>query len=219
MHSLIQIFVLILSTLIFTKNTNKNGCANANAVDMSSSIGLSVSCLESSLENVTQLSENNNISQYQHIFKSIKEQTEQSNSALSDTLLSNGSSSSSSYKNYAKTSAAKMNDQSNATFSSNSTSTPMQQISFGQQLLSVNTMRNKQMQLFDASLFDYSSSNTNTNTNTSINNGTSPTKLTKNMSNLKLVEYGAMIYDELSSGNLSTFTTTVPMLARYFIEF
>jgi len=176
-----------------------------------------MSCLESSLENVTQLSENNNqnLSQYQHCFKSIKEQTEQSNSTLSETLSSNESSSAHK-NNRIKVLANKTNDQNNTTFASNSTSTPMQQASFGQQLLSVNTMRNKQMQLFDASLFDYSSSNTNTNTNTSINNATSPTKLTKSISNLKLTEYGAMIYDELSSNNLSSFNSTAPGLARFY---
>ena len=198
---------------------NNNNNNNHNNFDMSSTIGLSLSCLESSLENVTQLSENNNnnLSQYQHCFKSIKEQTEQSNSALSDTFSSNESSLA--HKNNMKNLANKSNDQSNTTFASNSTSTPMQQASLGQQLLSVNTMRNKQMQLFDASLFEYSSSNTNTNTNNSINNATSPTKLAKSISNQKPTNYAAMIYDELSSNNLSSFTSTAPVLARFYKKF
>ena len=62
-------------------------------------------------------------------------------------------------------------------------------------------MRQKQMQLFDASLFEYSPSS---NTNTS--NNSSPTKLSNK--NMKLTEYGAMIYDELSTNNLSSFQTT-----------
>ncbi len=103
------------------------------------------------------------------------------------------------------------NNNNNKSNSMSDTSTPMHQQQ-QDQLLSINTMRQKQMQLFDASLFEYSSSVASNSQLSPQNNNNNA--LSKNMSSMKLTEYGAMIYDELSSNNLSTFTTTAPLLAN-----